>query len=78
MIYGNKRIRILLDLIEEKDPAVKSHCINVMKVSIMLARELGITNRENLDRILTGSLLHDVGKLFIPYDILLKKTDGLS
>ena len=78
MIHGNKKIRILLDLLEEKDPATKTHSINVMKISLALARELGITNRENLDRILTGSLLHDVGKLFIPDEILLKETDGLT
>jgi HD-GYP domain-containing protein (c-di-GMP phosphodiesterase class II) len=45
--------------------------------SVMLAENLGITNREELNRIATGGLLHDLGKLEIP-EAILTKDSGLT
>ncbi len=49
-----------------------AHSTNVACYCVMLAKRLGITGREDLDRIATGALLHDLGKLGVPEAILTK------
>lgn len=49
-----------------------THSANVAMYSVMLARALGISDREELSEIATGGLLHDAGKLDIPPGILTK------
>ena len=47
------------------------------KYSQVLAQLLGITEKEKLDNIRKGALLHDIGKIAIP-DSILKKPGPLS
>jgi HD-GYP domain-containing protein (c-di-GMP phosphodiesterase class II) len=49
-----------------------THSANVAYYCVMLAKELGISDRDMLNQIATGALLHDVGKLEIPEAILTK------
>ena len=49
-----------------------THSANVAMYCVLLARELGINDREELSAIATGGLLHDAGKLDIPPGILTK------
>lgn len=47
-----------------------THMVNVCSVSIAVAEELGCLEPELIPLLGTGSLLHDVGKIFIPDSIL--------
>jgi HD-GYP domain-containing protein (c-di-GMP phosphodiesterase class II) len=49
-----------------------THVTNVASYSVILAERLGITDHEELERIATGAMLHDLGKRFIPTSILNK------
>jgi HD-GYP domain-containing protein (c-di-GMP phosphodiesterase class II) len=49
----------------------------VAKYTTVLAKALGIEDKETLDSIKKGALLHDVGKIAIP-DAILKKNGPLS
>jgi len=47
-----------------------SHMVNVCSVSVALAQKMGVMDPDLLYPLGTGSLLHDVGKIFIPIEIL--------
>jgi len=47
-----------------------SHMVNVCSVSVALAQKMGLMDPDPLYHLGTGSLLHDVGKIFIPNEIL--------
>jgi putative nucleotidyltransferase with HDIG domain len=46
------------------------HSVRVMNLSLLLAREMGITDETELKHIKHGALLHDLGKLGVPAEIL--------
>jgi putative nucleotidyltransferase with HDIG domain len=48
------------------------HSQRVADYTLRLAREMGIRDKETLDVFWRGALLHDVGKIGIPDDVLLK------
>lgn len=60
----------VLDL-QHNDKYTYSHCINVSILSCALAKKLGF-NYEDINHIVTGALLHDLGKIILPKDILNK------
>ena len=49
-----------------------THVTNVAGFAVMLAGRLGISKNEELNRIAEGALLHDIGKRFIPANLLCK------
>ncbi len=63
----------LMDMIEIKsyDNYTYSHSLNVGILSAMLAGELGIT-RNRLEDLALCALMHDIGKIDIPIDIINK------
>ncbi|MCK9267389.1 MAG: HD domain-containing protein [Alkaliphilus sp.] len=64
-------IMSLVKAIEFKDKYTKGHSERVMKYSLMLGEKLNLSNNE-LRTLRYGSILHDIGKLAIPDDVLLK------
>lgn len=50
----------------------KNHTERVTKMTVELAKKIGITDREELAKIERGAILHDIGKIGIPDDILIK------
>jgi len=52
-----------------------THSANVAMYGAMLARALGISNRDELKAIAVGALLHDAGKLQIPAALLTKPAE---
>ena len=60
------------ETIEQKDYNTKGHCNRVRTLSVALGKALGMPD-ETLEIIEGGSLLHDIGKIGIPEDILNKK-----
>ncbi|BEP30029.1 HD-GYP domain-containing protein [Helicovermis profundi] len=69
-MYQNT-IDALISAIEIKDKYTVGHARRVNKLSLSLAKEIGITGKQ-LNDIDISSILHDVGKIGIPTDILVK------
>ena len=67
------REEFLLDMMEIKgyDNYTYSHSLNVGLLSILLAHEIGIT-RNQLEDLALCALMHDVGKIDIPIEIINK------
>jgi diguanylate cyclase (GGDEF)-like protein/putative nucleotidyltransferase with HDIG domain len=63
--------RILMDLIDAKDPYTSEHSQQIASLSLLVAEELGLNDSERYSLWL-GALLHDVGNLGTPLDILRK------
>ena len=51
-----------------------THVTNVASYCVMLAKKLGINDDNELRKIATAAILHDLGKRFIPSRILTKTT----
>lgn len=67
-------MRTLVGTIDAKDQYTNGHSERVAEYSRMMAREMGMTEEEQQDVYYTG-LLHDIGKIGIPDDILKKSTE---
>jgi len=59
----------LAQAVEEKDPYTKGHSERVARLAVELGRRLGF-EEDKLERIRITGLLHDVGKIAIPQEIL--------
>lgn len=57
--------------LELRDQETEGHSRNVVRLTIDLAKAIGIPDIE-LDQIRRGALLHDIGKMGIPDSVLLK------
>ena len=65
---------VLLSLaasIEAKDPYTAGHCERVARYSAWLAEQLGLPEEQRL-ALLRGGMVHDIGKVAVPDQILLK------
>ena len=70
---GNRETIILLaNAIEANDRYTKNHCLRVEKYALMIARELGF-NADELKNLSYAAILHDIGKIGIPSEILNKE-----
>ena len=58
--------------LEERNKETQQHSQRVVELSERLGRALGLP-QEEIDHLRRGALLHDIGKMGIPDDILLKK-----
>ncbi len=66
----------LASAIDAKDEYTKGHSTSVSRYSVALARAINLPEKE-VERIKLGALLHDVGKIGIPENVL-KKPNKLS
>jgi HD-GYP domain-containing protein (c-di-GMP phosphodiesterase class II) len=71
-ILSNKNIMVNLVDIKSMDAYTYQHCVNVAILSLVLGIGLQLQKHELLD-LCIGALLHDIGKVFIPKEILLKE-----
>lgn len=70
---NTKVMHALSLLIEIKDPYTKGHSSRVADYSILLGKEaIRSGHKINLDILWTSAILHDIGKVYIPDEILLK------
>lgn len=65
-------IETLAMAIDAKDQITHGHIRRVQKYAVLLAREIGVTDDQQLRAIAAASLLHDMGKLAVPEYILNK------
>lgn len=66
----------LMTKVDEKDNYTYSHSHNVMEYSVMLMRRL-FPDQQRMDDLINAALFHDVGKCYVP-DEILKKPDRLT
>jgi diguanylate cyclase (GGDEF)-like protein/putative nucleotidyltransferase with HDIG domain len=64
-------ITSLARTIEAKDPYTGGHTERVAEVALLLAKELGFDETEQR-AVRVGAVIHDIGKVGIPDDVLLK------
>ncbi|HKO25965.1 MAG TPA: HD-GYP domain-containing protein, partial [Solirubrobacteraceae bacterium] len=65
------RVRALLVRLGEKDPSTEGHTRRVAKLAVAIGEQLGLPEKR-LRQLALGGLLHDVGKLSVPNEILNK------
>jgi len=70
-------IRALAAAIDAKDPYTKGHSERVAEMSVALAQELNLSDRDN-ENIEYTALLHDIGKIGISDSILGKQSSLTS
>jgi putative nucleotidyltransferase with HDIG domain len=64
-------LRALVNAIEAKDPYTAGHSQRTAEVAVAIGRQMGLDN-EQLTELEWGGLLHDIGKMGIPEQILRK------
>jgi HD-GYP domain-containing protein (c-di-GMP phosphodiesterase class II) len=64
-------VMVLSDVVEAEDNYTASHCRSVVELTTAVAQELGIPERTRQE-LEIAALLHDVGKIAIPNEILNK------
>ena len=69
MFYGS--INALVKAIDARDRYTHNHSQHVMMVTMEIAKQLGFTDG-NLEDIYLAALVHDIGKIGVPEDILNK------
>ena len=69
-------LKVLTAALDTKDSATQGHSERVARLTVKLAREVGVPNEQLVD-IERGALLHDVGKIGVP-DHVLHKPESLD
>jgi putative nucleotidyltransferase with HDIG domain len=75
-IIQNENALVLLSLLKQHDEYTVRHSINVCILSLLLAKHLGL-DESAMQTLGMGALLHDIGKMRLPIEIL-NKPDKLS
>jgi putative nucleotidyltransferase with HDIG domain len=73
---ARKVTSILVDAITPKDHYTSDHALQVARLSWLVGRELGL-NEEELEWLVHGALLHDLGKIGVA-DAILEKLGPLT
>ena len=72
---GDERIvgvvKTLVEALEAKDPYIGKHLRAVSRVALRIGREISLS-QEQMEALVNGALLHDVGKIGVPDQILHK------
>ena len=71
-ILNNKNILVNLVDIKSMDNYTYQHCVNVAILSLIIGIGLKLRKRDLLD-LCVGALVHDVGKVFVPKEIINKR-----
>ena len=64
-------VRSLVGALEAKDPYTRGHSERVARLSVELGKHVGL-DRKTLERLEYAALLHDLGKLAVPGEVLTK------
>lgn len=62
-------IRAIAMTIEKRDPYTAGHQERVAELAVMIGREMGL-DEQNLEGLKLGALIHDIGKISVPAEIL--------
>lgn len=69
----NKTVTAIASAVETRDPYTAGHQRHVAELAVAIATELGL-DFERVESIRIASTIHDVGKIYIPAEILSKPT----
>ncbi|MCX5848534.1 MAG: PAS domain S-box protein [Deltaproteobacteria bacterium] len=69
----NTTIQVLVSALEVRDPYTAGHQSRSANLAFAIAREMGL-DKEKMDGIRMAGIIHDIGKLSIPVEILSKPT----
>lgn len=70
-------LQLMVKSIEARDPYTSGHSRRVQHHSIVIARAIGLKERD-IERVGRAALLHDVGKIYEKYAPILRKADKLT
>ena len=70
-------LELMVKAMEARDPYTSGHSRRVQHYSVIIARMIGLSERE-IHRIGIAALLHDVGKIHEKYAPILRKPDRLT
>jgi putative nucleotidyltransferase with HDIG domain len=70
-------LELMVKSIEARDPYTSGHSRRVKEFSLIIARALGMSERE-IEQVGHAALLHDVGKIYEKYAGVLSKQDKLT
>jgi HD-GYP domain-containing protein (c-di-GMP phosphodiesterase class II) len=70
-------LELMVKSLEARDPYTSGHSRRVREFSRIIARAIGLSQRE-VDEVARAALLHDVGKIHEKYAPILSKADKLS
>ena len=78
MLESNKQsyfetIKALANAEEEKDSYTRGHCERVMNYSLSIGKAIGLPEKD-MNALRFGAILHDIGKIGVPEQILNKDT----
>ena len=60
----------IIDIMKRLDSMTYNHSVRVMMISAEIEEYLGMTDHQ----LMYASILHDIGKIYIPFNILDKNT----
>ncbi len=72
LLSYDKTIEGWSQALDLRDEETEGHTLRVAEKTLMLANMMGIADDEQMQDIWRGAMLHDVGKLGVPDEILLK------
>lgn len=72
-----EKLKSVLKLLRFRYPAICGHFFRVSEIAFALAKEMGVKDAYELEIIKHGAFSHDIGKVFVPDEILMKE-DVLS
>ncbi|ATX81163.1 PAS domain S-box-containing protein/HDIG domain-containing protein [Mariprofundus ferrinatatus] len=64
-------IQVISNAVESRDPYTAGHQLRVAKLARAIAQELGL-DAEVIEGVRMGAIIHDIGKLHLPAEILSK------
>ena len=70
-VFNNRNALLCLSQIREKDRYLLEHSVNVGILMGLFSRHLGYDDH-TVHQLITGALLHDIGKILVPDEILNK------
>lgn len=64
-------VNALVSMLQKRDPYSAGHMERVAKLSNAIAKEIGLPEKQ-AEAVLIAGMLHDIGKIYVPTDILNK------
>ncbi|MDD2421246.1 MAG: HD-GYP domain-containing protein [Heliobacteriaceae bacterium] len=71
-VTEDEQVSLRLSRLWDSDDYTLHHSVDVSLLSTMIGLNLGLTRKE-LESLATGAILHDIGKIFVPNELLNKK-----
>jgi PAS domain S-box-containing protein/putative nucleotidyltransferase with HDIG domain len=65
-------IEVIQQMVEARDPYTSGHQRRVSELSVAISRQMGLPEESCVSLIRTAALVHDIGKMVVPAEILSK------